>query len=175
MRSRCAAKRGARPLNRDVMRDQLPQRGAPLFFALTWLTVGFFAPVWVYVMNRDIQQVDASHTPNLNRMALFAFPYPIFLAAHAYVVNEGLPLFVIYSVRAAVLSSWVALVCLLFGGILAVAQYVRKKGVQLPGNVALLLLTFVLALSLPLLQRRLNAVASRNGTSRIAPSVVPNA
>jgi len=156
------------------MRDQLPQRNSPLLFGLTFLSAGLFAPVWVYLMNRDIQKVDASHFPHLNQLALLSSLYPVSLGLHAYATDQGLSSPWIFAVWVAILASWLALVWFFFGGLLAVARYVRKKGAEIPDNVALILLTAVLAFSLPLLQRSLNAV-SLNASPRAAPSFVPDA
>ena len=175
MRSRRASPGSARPLNCGVMRNELPQRNSPLLFGLTFLTAGFFAFVWVYLMNRDVRRIDSSHFPNLGRISLIALFYAVALAAHAYVIDAGLSFSVILAVRVAIAMSWLALVWLFFGGIVAVGRYVRTKGVQVPGSVALVALTFIFVFSLPLLQRALNTVASRNVQTRVAPNVVPNA
>jgi len=153
----------------------VPHRGAPLYFALTFLTSGFFGLVWVYLMNRDIQGVSPSHTPNLRRIALLAFFYPVSVTAYMYADSHGASSVVLYAIRAVVLVSWVGVVWLLFGGLLSVARYLREQREQLPGNVALVVLTFVFFLSLPLLQRRLNLLALRNREGSVTPNAVPNA
>jgi hypothetical protein len=175
MRSRRASHGSVRPLNCGVMRNHLPHRGAPLYFALTFLTSGFFGLVWIFLMNRDIQQVHASHAPNLNRVALFAVLYPVSLGVHEYAVNSGLAIWVVFAIRAVILLSSLAVVWLIFGGILSVARYLREQRVEIPGNVVLILLTFFFFFSLALLQRRINALASRNRQSGVIPSVVPDA
>jgi len=157
------------------MRNQMPQRSSPLLFAVTFLTAGFFAPIWVYLMNRDIQKVAGSHFPYLGSVALTASAYPVLFAVHAYAVNAGLPLIAIIAVRAPLVVAWLALGWLFFGGIVAVGRYLRKEGVDVPGGVTLILLLSVVFLSLALLQRGLNAVASRNRSARATTAGLPNA
>jgi hypothetical protein len=158
-----------------VMRNELTQRNSLLLFGLIFLTAGLCAPVWVYLMNRDVQRVDSSQFPNLGRITLIALLYPVSLTAHGYVIDAGLSFSVILVVRLAIAISWLALVWLFFGGIVAVGRYVRAKGVQVPGTFALVALTFIFVFSLPLLQRALNTVASRKVPMRVASNVVPNA
>ena len=59
-------------------------------------------------MSRDIQKVDGSHSPNLNRVALLALVYPLSLGADRYAVLEGLSNSVLFAIRAVVLVSWLA-------------------------------------------------------------------
>jgi hypothetical protein len=97
------------------------------------------------------------------------------VVAHMYAASHGASIFVLYAIRAVVLISWAGTVWLLFGGLLSVARYLREQRIQLPGNVALVLLTFVFFLSLPLLQRRLNLSALRNREASVTSDAVPDA
>jgi len=150
------------------------QRNSWLFFALTLLTAGLFGPIWIYLMNRDIQKVDPRQFPNLDRIAIVALIYPLLLGAHSYATAEGVSLPVIIALRAVIVMSWLALLWLFFGGIVAVARYVRRE-VEVPGDIAFLLLTFVLFVSLPILQRSLNALAPSDTRTESTRRVVPDA
>jgi hypothetical protein len=149
-------------VNPGVMRRNLLQRSSPLFFGLSFLTGGFFAPVWVYLMNRDIQKVHHSHFPSLGPIALIALLYPLAWVGQYYAIEHGASSVMLFVIRVPVAITWLALVWVTFGGVVAVGNYVRREGGQVPGSIALVVLVFVFFVSLPLLQRALNDIALRD-------------
>ena len=157
-----------------VMRSNLPQRNSPLFLALSFLTAGFFAPVWIYLMNRDVQKADEARFPTLGPVGLVALLYPLAWVAHLYAVTHGFSSPMIFLSQVPFAITWLALVWITFGGVVAVGNYVRREGGQVPGSIALVVLVFVFFVSLPLLQRALNRIA-RGVSVEVRPSLVPHA
>ena len=140
-----------------------------LRYVLFLLTGGLFGPVWVYLMNRDIQLVEPAHFPGLKRFGtamLIAFTlhvgFFVYFAIEFYVTREqirigtfegnlGWPVaFPIVMLNAIFfIGCWVY-------GLLATARFVRSARVPLPGNAALFFLLLAYGASLALVQIRLN-------------------
>ena len=145
------------------------QRGVFLHYVLFWLTGGLFGPVWVYLMNRDIQLVEPAHFPGLKRFGaamLIAFTlhvgFFIYFAIEFYATREQIRIGTFegnlgppVALPIAMLNAIFFIGCWVYG-LLATARFVRSARVPLPGNVALFFLLLVHGISLPLVQVRLN-------------------
>lgn len=151
------------------MRQALQERNAVVYYVLTLVTALHFAFVWVYLMNRDIQRIDASHMPSLQRWgATCLVSYGVYWSAFIYLAlgafeaiergRAGLPIPVwpsppvfVVGMLAAILLLW-----FLFRGLFAVVGYLRNTGARLPRNWVLVLLTVAYGVTLLLVQRSLN-------------------
>ena len=133
-----------------------------LKYFLTLVTLGQYAPIWIYQMAGQAQMTGPARARDRR---IFVALYSILLVYIAYGTYSFIVLDRFLLVETPVLSYVafaisVALVYLMTKWLFLVANHVRSSREELPSNIKLMLLLCLGALALPLIQSRLDRVSS---------------
>lgn len=134
-----------------------------VFYILTLLTGVQFALLWLFLMTSQTNKINNAFHPTLKHHAVIFFTmYSLYLSLIFYGIYQSS----LNNGATSMLQNPVALTVLLimavgllwYAGILLfkIAGFIRSHTIELPGNMALILLVFVYAAAFPLLQSRLN-------------------
>lgn len=156
----------------------MSRRNTLAYYVLFLVTGGLFGVYWSFVMAGDIAREEPSHIPGLRTLGrAVAGGYAAYFGLVGYLAWDFLQrsdaiqggyvsesqasapagaVFAAVVLALALVSSWLYVT-------FRIAAYIRERGASLPGNVALFLLLFVYGATFPLLQIRLNRLATRGG------------
>lgn len=145
------------------------------YYVLFLVTGGLFGVYWSFLMAGDIASEIPSHIPGLRKLGrAVTFGYAAYFGLVGYLawdffqrsqtIQSGYVTEAQASSPAGIAFAAVVLALALVASWLyvtfRVAAYIRERGVSVPGNLALFLLIFVYGATFPLLQSRLNRLAT---------------